>query len=395
MPQDFADGKIPPPIRISGVNEMAGKENNEAARLLRQMTYMLNPRAARGVSMVFSFRLHGDGGGEYTLAVRDGVCDFLEGVAPDADLLIEGPVQSWLDICLQRVKPWQPFLGKKLRLARGGVLRFMKFGRLFCGDPVALEVPEGAFGETENEAEFRKGVTRPARRVLAVQGAPRGRTGATERMFVPLVDGMRGGGAEVDSIHLADLDIKPCRGCYACWQQSDGVCVIRDDMDGIISRFPGYDLVLYAVPLYADSVPGLFKNYRDRHLPLLHPYIFSKDGHCRHPSRHRRMPNIALAALCGFYEMDNFKPLVDWLEASAKNCHMPLVATLLRPHAMVMLSRSEYAATTRIYVALREAGRQLAATGRVAEKTARAVAEPIVSRGHFMAGGKHWWQEDF
>jgi multimeric flavodoxin WrbA len=368
---------------------------SEAGRLIRQMRFLLNPRAARGVNKSFSFRLNGPDGGDFSLLVRDGRCEFLEQVMDSPDLLIEGSAQAWIDIALLKSKPWQPFRRKELRFSRGGMLGFFSFGRIFSGDPLASEVPEGLFAETDNEIEFRKGRTRPARNVLLIQGAPRGRGGATECFVTPLIEGLRASGATVDTLLLAEMDIKPCSGCYTCWTTTDGICVFKDDMPEILARFTGYDLVIPAIPLYADSVPALYKIFQERLLPLLHPYIFNKNGRSRHPSRHRRMPNQVLVSVCGFYELENFEILTRWLESSSANSHIPVVAHLLRPHAMVLTGASRFAAIDAVDAAMREAGRQLACTGTVSKATCKAVAQPLMKRGMFLAATKHWWKNDF
>lgn len=374
---------------------MDPNELTESGRMLRQMRLMLNPRAARGISKTYSFRLSGADGGEFSLQIRDGVCEFSEGIPADPDLLIEGAAQAWIDIGLLKTKPWQPFMQKKLRFSKGGMLGFMKFGRIFSGDPQAREVPEGLFAETDNEREFSKGITKPARKVLVIQGAPRGRGGATERFVTPLIVGLESAGATVDTLLLADMNIKPCTGCYSCWKVTDGVCVFRDDMQQVLACWPEYDLIIPAIPLYSDTAPALYKIFHERLLPLLHPYIFNKNGRSRHPARNRRMPNQLLVAVCGFYEIENFQDLTQWFESSSINHHMPVVGTLLRPHAMVLLGKTQFAPIEQVYSAMRDAGRQLATTGTVSKATMKAVARPILKRSLFLAGTKQWWREDY
>lgn len=359
------------------------------------MPVFLNSRSARGVEMIYSFRLSGKEGGEYSLAISNGICTFKEGVHQHPTVLIEGSAQAWIDISLHKIKPWKPFLRKDLHITKGGLLSLIKFGRLFSGDPESTDVPEGLYSETDNEKEWRQGIKKPVSTVLAIQASPRGKAGATEKMFGPIVEGLKLGGATVTEIYITDVDIKPCTGCYSCWQQTDGVCVLNDDMANILSLIPTCDLVLFVAPVYTGTVPGKLKNFFDRQLPLLHPYIFNKNGKTLHPSRNKRMPNMALVSLCGYYEMESFDALLKWAETEASNSHMPLIAKLLRPHCMTLLGESQFANIGEVYSALRDAGRQLAIKGEVAKSTVKAISEPIVPRNMFLAGAKVWWKEEY
>ena len=165
-------------------------------------------------------------------------------------------------------------------------------------------------------------------------------------------------------------------------------------MAQLLTDLPGYDLLVLAMPLYVDSVPGILKNFFDRSIPLNHPYIFNKQGRCRHPSRHQRLPNMVLLSGCGFFEEENFDPLLSQIEATSHNMHMPLLATLLRPHCMIMSGETPLPGIDRVTVALAAAGGELFRTGRVSRGLRKAIARPLVKRSHYLAAVKEWWQEE-
>ncbi len=363
-----------------------------AGRLLRQLSFLLNPKKARKLTATFAFRLTGAEGGDYSLGIDRGECGFRTGLADNPTVLVEMPARVWLDLAVGRLSSRQAAkAGMKIR---GNRLLMLRFNALFSGDPVAADVPAGLYGETENEEAFRRGAWTPPRRVLGVQASPRKRDGATEWVYTRLAAGMATAGAVVDTVYLPERAIKPCTGCYACWKKTDGRCVIKDDMAGLLEGVPSYDLMVIAAPLYVDSIPGGLKNFLDRLIPLNHPYIFNKNGRCRHPSRYPCLPNLALAAVCGFYELENFLPLVTQMEATSHNLHMPLLATLLRPHAMILRGDIPLVMIERLEAALQKAGSVLVAMGKVSKKLRKVISQPLVSRGHFLAAGKHWWEED-
>jgi putative sterol carrier protein len=361
-------------------------------QLLRLLPRMLNRRVAKNLTATFAFRLHGEEGGEYTLRIEQGECFFEEGVCDSPSVTLEAPAQVWLDLAAGVLGSWQAVrAGLKVR---GNRFLMLRFNRLFSGDPDGTNIPVGLYGETENERQHRRGIWLQPRRVLAIQASPRGRGGATEKVFAPLIAGIESAGTAVDTLYLAERDIRPCAGCFACWKVTDGRCVIEDDMAGVLGGMPTYDLVVMALPLYVDGVPGILKNFLDRLIPLVHPYIFSRNGRCRHPARHPRMPNLALVSVCGYYETENFDPLLTYFEAVARNNHTPLVAALLRPHAMLMTEDVPVGPIVRVERALHAAGMELVKKGKVSRKLRKAVSQPLTSRGRVRAGVKKWWQDE-
>jgi hypothetical protein len=59
-------------------------------------------------------------------------------------------------------------------------------------------------------------------KVLALNGSPRMRNSSTYHMLAPLLEGMKDAGAETELIHIRQLDLSPCVGCYACWVRTPG-----------------------------------------------------------------------------------------------------------------------------------------------------------------------------
>ena len=370
--------------------------NNEllppVGQLLRQMPRLLNQRVARNMIATFAFRLSGGEGGCYSLAINRGECTFQEGEPDNPTVLIEAPAQLWLDIAGGQTSPLWAW--RNGMIIRGNRLLMLRFNSLFSGDKEGTAVPTGLYGETTNEADHRQGVWHRPQRILGIQASPRARGGATEKIYAPFASGLSAAGATVDTVYLAERKIQHCRGCYACWKKLDGHCAINDDMAQMLTDIPTYDLIVLAMPLYVDSVPGILKNFLDRSIPLNHPYIFNKKGRCRHPSRHQRLPNLVLLSGCGFYEEANFAPLQAQIEAASHNMHMPLLATLLRPHCMLMNDETYLPGVEQVTSALAAAGEELIKTGQVAGKLRKAIARPLIKRGHYLAAVKEWWQED-
>jgi multimeric flavodoxin WrbA len=70
-------------------------------------------------------------------------------------------------------------------------------------------------------------------------------------------------------ILLKDKEIRHCIGCLACHRKP--VCVIDDDMAGILAKMRASDVLVIATPNYFANMSGLAKDLIDRTHPLYKP----------------------------------------------------------------------------------------------------------------------------
>lgn len=139
--------------------------------------------------------------------------------------------------------------------------------------------------------------------VLLINGSPKGSRSNTYRLASAFVDGMR----QAEDITLKDvsvslLQIKPCLGCFACWNKTPGKCCLSDDMSQLLQDMLWADVTVWSFPLYYFSVPGPLKNLMDRQLPLSMPFMTSDSESGGHPSRYDMSGkrNVVIST-CGFY----------------------------------------------------------------------------------------------
>ena len=258
---------------------------------------------------------------------------------------------------------------------------------------IELNTPDGPYADTRNELGFYTGAWQRPKRILGIQAASRKKRGATEMIYANLIAGMERAGTEVDTVYLAEKDLKPCLGCFKCWTRDDGKCPVKDDITELVERIPEFNLMIFATPLYVDGMSGLLKNFIDRLMPLNHPSIFSKEGRCLHPSRHPIMPNLLLVSVCGFYEIENFESIVQHVSAISINMHMPLIATILRPETLSLMDRSAQTKMGQVKDALQEAGETVIYDGRIPDKTLQRISQPLLSRAEYLENAKTWWKK--
>ena len=134
--------------------------------------------------------------------------------------------------------------------------------------------------------------------VVAINGSPRARSSSTCRILLPLLEGMRAAGARTELIHLGELEIEPCIGCFHCWLQTPGSCIYDDGMVSALAIYREADLVVYGTPLYHGSMSGLLKNFLDRLLPRYEPWLIPSpnvEGMTGHPARWEGPPRRPLS----------------------------------------------------------------------------------------------------
>jgi multimeric flavodoxin WrbA len=217
-------------------------------------------------------------------------------------------------------------------------------------------------------------------KVLAVNCSPKTDKGNTAVILEPFLDGMREAGAEVETVYTKKLEIKPCQGEFNCWLKTPGICFQDDDMQALHSKLSAAQIWVFATPVYVDGVTGPMKNLLDRLIPHVVPFVELRDGHCRHPRRDgQNVEKLVLVSNCGFWEMDNFDPLLVHMEAACRNLGAEFAGALLRPHGPALPTMLKAGAPVGdILDAAREAGHQLVEDGRMKEETLRTVSRELM-----------------
>jgi putative sterol carrier protein len=75
---------------------------------------------------VFQFKLEGDGGGEFTVNVSNGVCTSVEGLNGEADCVISASASDFEDAELGRTNKQMAVMMGKIKISNlGSMLKFM------------------------------------------------------------------------------------------------------------------------------------------------------------------------------------------------------------------------------------------------------------------------------
>jgi multimeric flavodoxin WrbA len=146
------------------------------------------------------------------------------------------------------------------------------------------------------------------------------------------------------------------------------------------------DIWVLASPVYFDGISGPLKNLMDRLIPLIQPFVELRDGHCRHTLREgTKTGKVVLVANCGFWEPDNFDPLIQHMQAFARNMGRKFAGALIRPCGESFKGMLELKMPVAdVQEAAEQAGFQLVIDGSMQAQTLKAVSREILSLEKFV-----------
>jgi len=79
---------------------------------------------------------------------------------------------------------------------------------------------------------------------------------------------------EIELVHLRDIGMEYCRGCWTCADKENirkpiGDCPIRDDVRELLEKAAACDVLVYATPVYEMGPTALMKKFLERNLPVV------------------------------------------------------------------------------------------------------------------------------
>ena len=225
-------------------------------------------------------------------------------------------------------------------------------------------------------------------KVLILNGSPKLDKSNTLNVTNAFVSGFPED-TEIKRIDIYAKDIKPCRGCFACWASDEGRCAINDDMGEILSAIKEADIIIESFPLYFYGMPSQLKAVTDRCLSLAEPYMGNRsdDGQTfnkmRDPSIFEK--KLVVISSCGYVELE------------------PVYPALLAQYDLICGGRDKYEAILcamgevfmtgkakrqiKVYLeSIKDAGVEYCANGyKISAETKRKISIPILSPEGFGA----------
>jgi len=362
--------------------------------LFEAMPHGLNKKLAKGIDTIIQFHLTGREAVDGHLIIQNLQCTYTNGVHPNPKTTIRADSKLWLAISNNEVSGDKAFINKEYKVD-GDMSILLNFSELFAPSSEDEERPLGKTGETKFEYKiFQPG---QIKNIVVFDGGPRNtQFSKTAFMVNHFCKGAKSAGAKIEYIKLKDMKINPCTGCFTCWTKTPGECIFNDDMTDLRLKFRKADLILFASPLYIFSVTGIMKNFLDRILPNMKPYMIIEDGETKHPHRYPedKHQGFVVFSASGFPELDHnfdglkglFRCLHSHYETSflMGEFYMPAAELIAQP---VYAQRRE-----KIENMCFNAGTQVIKEGKINKKFMEAVSDVEISQTKFQEQVDYFWE---
>ena len=215
-------------------------------------------------------------------------------------------------------------------------------------------------------------------RILVLNGSPKKKSD-TFRLTEAFLRGLNKNGAhEVNVINVIDKDIAPCRGCFGCWQNMDGHCVIDDDQYGILDLYRNADVIIWSFPLYCYGMPSHLKAVLDRTIPLIKMKMVQEDdGSVRHEALadFSKIHTVVICG-CGFLDWDgNFESL----RLQCRQCFRDPV-TVFVPEAPMLNVPQAAPLAEPLLARFKRAGEEFASSLTLSSETIAGLEAPMIPK---------------
>jgi len=313
-----------------------------------------------------------------------------KGIAENANVTVRSSFYDWLNLAGGKLNPVWGVISGKLK---------------FKGDTKFFDVlPKKSFKNNltipaDPVSKFEKNPRKHwkiPQKIVVLNASPRGKNGYTDFFLQAFVEGMNTK-SHVEVVYLEKYKINPCKGCFACWMDNPQQCIYHhsDDFHTVAEKLRDADLLVYAFPIYTDSIPGILKNYFDRSVSRAYPYMIQGMNRVRHPRKYiKENQSMVVFSVCGFFKMVNFKPVSEYFKALAHNRHCPVVGEIYRTAAVGLYGNPFlFEKFEQVMAALKDAGEQIVTSGKIKRKTTRKIHQKIRPKNTDLNKVNEWWME--
>ncbi len=227
-------------------------------------------------------------------------------------------------------------------------------------------------------------------KILAINGSYRGEKGHTSAFLELLFSGAREAGAECEEIALSKVKINRCLGCDTCHTPEHYLnCVYsdKDDVAIIFEKIAAADVLIYATPVYIFGISSLLKSFLDRLYGISDVYkmCVTHSGLMFHHVEQAVCSKPFVSLVC----CDNMEDLTpqnvqDYFRNFSKFMDAQRVGVLTRNYVLFFENaqrpgiNEKFPKMTDVTEAYKQAGRELAVSGRIQRRTQKRANQEII-----------------
>ncbi len=134
-----------------------------------------------------------------------------------------------------------------------------------------------------------------------------------DELYDSIVNEMSKRDWETNAFILKEIKIAPCQGCFGCWIQTPGECIIKDYEAEIIKMMVQSDLIIHYTPITFGGYSSELKKVIDRSIPVLLPFFTKVKRELHHKHRYENLPSVIVVGILSHPDEEKekiFKTLV-------------------------------------------------------------------------------------
>jgi multimeric flavodoxin WrbA len=138
-----------------------------------------------------------------------------------------------------------------------------------------------------------------------------------------LTEELSDNGIEVDVRSLRDVNLAPCLGCFRCWTDTPGICVIDDEARNLAKSAIQSDVLVYLTPITFGGYSSELKKAVDRIICLVLPFFKKVNGEVHHHRRYASYPRLLAIGTTSPEDTESVSIFKTLVSRNAINLHCP------------------------------------------------------------------------
>lgn len=143
-------------------------------------------------------------------------------------------------------------------------------------------------------------------KILAINGSHRSEKGFTEIVLEKFIKGAESTHAQCEIVYPSKQKITPCASCGKCLFETPGLCKYKDDMESISAKMEEADLLVFASPVYFDSMSSNMKKMFERLRPSYGANFEFRNGRTYHVKSSKKHQKAVIICTAGNPERESF-----------------------------------------------------------------------------------------
>ncbi|MCP3875884.1 MAG: flavodoxin family protein [Desulfobacteraceae bacterium] len=203
-------------------------------------------------------------------------------------------------------------------------------------------------------------------KIFIINGSHRSENGFTEIVLKKFIKGAESAKAQCEVLYPSKKKIFPCESCGKCLFETPGACKYNDDMDSVILKMEEADLLVFASPVYFDSMSSNLKKIIERLRSTLDAYFEFRNGRTYHLKINKKKKNAITIFTAGNPERESFFSISRIFNRIIDNMGWQLAGEFQFPASHLLVAEPEILASQLEAVAI--SGKEIVLKGEISKK---------------------------